>query len=63
MVTNLDDLRRLREATGEERGPDTGLHHSAHAAWNALARLDLALRKTPNDKVEGRDACGRQQRR
>ncbi len=47
-------LRHLmREATGEERDPDTGLHHAAHAAWNALARLDLALRKTPNDDVTG----------
>jgi hypothetical protein len=35
----------LREATGEQCDPDTGLHHAAHAAWNALARLDLALRK------------------
>lgn len=41
-------LRHLmREATGEERDPDSGLHHAAHAAWNALARLDLALRKDP----------------
>lgn len=35
----------LREAIGEERDPETGLHHAAHAAWNALARLDLALRR------------------
>ena len=42
-------LRHLmREATGEERDPDTDLHHAAHAAWNALARLDLALRKASN---------------
>lgn len=34
----------LREATGEEFDPDTGLLHAAHAAWNALARLDLLLR-------------------
>jgi hypothetical protein len=38
----------LREATGEEHDPDTGLRHAAHAAWNALARLDLALRKAPS---------------
>lgn len=37
----------LCEATGEEFDPDTGLHHAAHACWNALARLDLALRKIP----------------
>ena len=36
----------LREATGEELDPDTKLLHAAHAEWNALARLDLALRKT-----------------
>lgn len=42
-------LRHLmREATGEERDPDTDLRHAAHAAWNALARLDLALRKASN---------------
>lgn len=42
-------LRHLmREATGEERDPDTGLHHAAHCCWNALARLDLALRKASN---------------
>lgn len=38
-------LRHLmREADGEACDPDTGLRHAAHAAWNALARLDLALR-------------------
>jgi len=34
----------LKEASGEMRDKDTGLHHAAHAAWNALARLDLMLR-------------------
>jgi hypothetical protein len=37
------------EATGEERDPESGLLHAAHAAWNALARLDLALRKRCDD--------------
>jgi len=47
-------LRHLmREATGEERDPDSGLRHAAHCCWNALARLDLALRKAPNDKAQG----------
>ena len=47
-------LRHLmREATGEERDPDSGLHHAAHAAWNALARLDLALRKASNVELTG----------
>jgi hypothetical protein len=40
-------LRHLmREATGEEFDPDTGLHHAAHCCWNALARLDIMLRRT-----------------
>ncbi len=44
-------LRHLmREATGEVHDPDTGLHHAAHAAWNALARLDIALRRTEHDR-------------
>ena len=54
-------LRHLmREATGEELDPDTGLHHAAHAAWNALARLDLALRKSSNAEVTGLSAAGRE---
>lgn len=39
----------LREATGEEHDPDTGLLHASHAAWNALARLELALRRAADD--------------
>lgn len=35
----------LKEATGEWADPDTGIAHAAHAAWNALARLDLMLRQ------------------
>lgn len=35
----------LKEAGGETADPDTGLPHAAHAAWNALARLELALRR------------------
>lgn len=39
-------LRHLmQEASGETKDPDTELHHAAHAAWNALARLDLMLRR------------------
>ena len=39
-------LRHLmREADGETLDRDTQLHHAAHAAWNALARLDLMLRE------------------
>lgn len=32
------------EACGELHDPDTQLEHAAHAAWNALARLELLLR-------------------
>lgn len=35
----------LAEAQGQERDFDTRLLHAAHAAWNALARLDLILRE------------------
>lgn len=39
-------LRHLmREATGEKRDKDTNILHAAHCCWNALARLDLMLRK------------------
>lgn len=41
-----DALHRhlLAEACGEEVDPDSQIAHAAHAAWNALARLDLAIR-------------------
>jgi hypothetical protein len=39
-------LRHLmQELAGEACDGDTGIPHAAHAAWNALARLDLMLRK------------------
>jgi hypothetical protein len=31
--------------TEDERDRDSGLLHAAHAAWNALARLELILRE------------------
>jgi len=34
----------LYEAAGETLDPESQLLHAAHAAWNALARLDLLLR-------------------
>lgn len=33
------------EHRGEQCDPDTKLLHAAHAAWNALARLELMLRE------------------
>lgn len=35
----------LAEGAGEARDGDSGLSHAAHAAWNALARLELMLRE------------------
>ena len=34
----------LKEAGNELTDPDTELLHAAHAAWNALARLELIIR-------------------
>lgn len=39
----------LKEASGETCDQDTQILHAAHAAWNALARLDLMLRSNRND--------------
>ena len=38
-------LRHVLAETNETHDPDTLLLHAAHAAWNALARLELVLRK------------------
>lgn len=35
----------LREGAGESIDPETNLRHAAQVAWNALARLDLMLRR------------------
>lgn len=35
----------MLEAQGELLDPQTELFHAAHTAWNALARLDLMIRK------------------
>lgn len=42
--TNALHRHLLSEAAGELCDPDTQLLHAAHAAWNALARLDLMIR-------------------
>jgi len=36
------------EGKGEILDPDSGLLHAGHAAWNALARLELLLREREN---------------
>lgn len=35
----------MAEGKGQVNDEDTGLLHAAHAAWNALARLELMLRE------------------
>lgn len=35
----------LSEGSGELRDPESNMLHAAHAAWNALARLELMLRE------------------
>lgn len=35
----------LKRAIGEDTDPDSKLQHLAHEAWNALAKLDLAIRE------------------
>jgi len=35
----------MKEAEGEVIDPETELYHAAQTAWNALARLELMLRK------------------
>ena len=35
----------LAECTDERCDPDSGLTHAAHAAWNALAVLELKLKR------------------
>jgi hypothetical protein len=39
----------LAEAMGEELDSESGLLHAAHAAWNALARLELILKERAGD--------------
>lgn len=39
----------LSEAEGERVDPATGLAHAAHAAWNALARLELLARQIEDE--------------
>lgn len=39
----------LQEGQGQLCDADSNLLHAAHAAWNALARLELMLRRIPNE--------------
>ena len=47
--TNAMYRHLLKEAAGEELDNDTDILHAAHAAWNALARLDLLLRESERE--------------
>lgn len=38
------------EGSGEVLDPDSGLLHAAHAAWNALARLELLIEERKREK-------------
>ena len=40
----------LAEATGERCDPESELRHASHAAWNALARLDLMVREEETER-------------
>jgi hypothetical protein len=42
----------LAEGRGELQDRDSGMLHAAHAAWNALARLELMLREQEPRKAE-----------
>ena len=42
-------LRHLCKEHYEKVDTDSGLLHAAHAAWNALARLELQLREESDD--------------
>lgn len=55
----------LAEAAGYTLDDDSGLSHAAHAAWCALARLDLLLRQeeaavlpAPTELPEEYGGCG-----
>lgn len=46
-------LRHLLAERRESADSDSGLDHAAHAAWNALARLELLLRRRRDSRDTG----------
>jgi len=40
----------LKEWAGEELDTDSELHHAAHRAWNALAYLELLIKKKEEEE-------------
>lgn len=43
--TNAMYRHLMLEASGEQADSESGILHAAHAAWNALARLELILQR------------------
>lgn len=41
----------LKSSAGEDIDPETGLLHASHEAWNALAKLDLVLRRLDKEQA------------
>jgi hypothetical protein len=41
-------VRHLLSEADATEDPESGLPHAAHVAWNALARLELMLRESPD---------------
>lgn len=61
MAHEKDPLGRDPHQPGAKLDSESGLEHAAHAAWNALARLDLMIRAQQArqaGKPEGWHACG-----
>jgi hypothetical protein len=50
--------RHLLAESRHEFDSDSGLRHAAHMAWNALARLELILRKKEDDEAKAKTPCG-----
>ena len=50
-VDRYDDAkgRHILKGHIEDKDPDSDLSHMAHEAWNALAKLECALRKKEKD--------------
>lgn len=45
-------LRHMCKEHYELDDPDSGLLHASHAAWNALARLELILRERDDERCK-----------
>lgn len=48
--TDAGHRHRLVRASGEKRDPESGLLHLAHAAWNAMAVLQIELEHDYNQR-------------